>query len=334
MSTEARIDPAPFYERLRATQCAALWRVQGALTPEPVTAMIPYLWRYEEIRALLMEAGGVITPEEASRRVLGFNNPGTAAHEVARATDTLWAALQLVLPGELAPEHRHTPAALRFVVEGEGGYTTVDDELYDMRPGDLILTPNWTWHGHGHTGGRPMIWLDGLDLPLMHSLRNVFAEFPAGAARPPVAPSGRGRVHAFPFETMRAALEERRAEDGDPYDDILIDYRNPETGGAIMPTLSAAMQLLRPGVTTAAHRHTHSVVYHVVEGRGTSVVGSRRLDWAKGDTFAVPIWATHRHVNPTAADALLFSFTDAPVLEALGLARTEPVVAPDIDLAV
>jgi gentisate 1,2-dioxygenase len=333
MSTGTRTDPTPFYERLQANHYAALWRIRGALTPEPVTAMVPYLWRYEETRALLMEAGGLITPEEASRRVLAFDNPGTAAHEIARATDTLWAALQLVLPGELAPEHRHTPAALRFVVEGDGGYTTVDDELYDMSPGDLILTPNWAWHGHGHTGGRPMIWLDGLDLPLLHSLRNVFADFPDGAARPPVPTSGPARVHAFPFATMRAALEERRSEDGDLYDDILIEYRHPETGGSIMPTLSAAMQLLRPGVATAGHRHTHSVVYHVVEGRGTSVVGSRRLDWSKGDTFVVPIWAAHRHLNSSAADALLFSFTDAPVVEALGLARTEPVVSPDLDLA-
>ena len=331
MTTEVRSDPTTFYERAASSRHAALWRIAGALTTEPATTMVPHLWRYDETRRLLMEAGDLITAQEASRRVLGFNNPGNPAHQVARATDTLWAALQLVLPGELAPEHRHTPAALRFVVEGDGGYTTVDDQLYDMSPGDLILTPNWAWHSHGHTGRRPMIWLDGLDLGLMHSLRAIFAEFPGGEGRAPTPDAGPARVHAFPFAEVRAALSDGRNDEGDPFDDILLEYRNPQTGGPILPTMSAAMQLLRPGVSTAAHRHTHSVVYHVVEGEGTSVVGSDRLEWAKGDTFAVPIWAVHRHLNPTQSDALLFSFSDAPVLEALGLARTEAVPVPDVD---
>lgn len=313
---------AEFYDRLGRLQYEPLWRMAGALTPKPTTAMVPYLWPYTEARALVMEAGTLISAAEANRRVLGFRNPGCAAHEITRATDTLWAAVQLVLPGEVAPAHRHTPAALRMVIEGRGGYTTVDDERYDMRPGDLILTPNWTWHAHGHTGDMPMLWLDGLDLPLTHSLHAVFAEFPsAGDPLPVDDPNPSSRTHLFPFADMKHSLEDRRDEPGDPFDDIIIEYRNPENGGPVMPTISAAMQLLRPGARKQAHRHTHSVVYHAVWGSGSSIVGGNQFDWVAGDTFAVPAWVPHRHLNPGSHDALLFSYSDAPVLEALGLSR-------------
>lgn len=311
-----------FYDRLPALHYEPLWRMSGALTPQPTTAMLPYLWRYVQARTLIEEAGSLITAEDAERRVLAFRNPGCAAHEVARATDTLWAAVQLVLPGETAPAHRHTPAALRFVIEGCGGYTTVDGEQYDMHPGDLILTPNWTWHSHGHTGDAPMIWLDGLDLPLTHSLHAVFAEFPSpGSALPAAYPHSLPSSHLFPYSEMRRNLEARRAAPGDPFDDVIIEYRNRETGGPVMPTIAAAMQLLRSGVRTRAHRHTHSVVYHVIAGCGTSIIAGQQFDWTAGDTFAIPTWAPHRHLNPTSEDAFLFSYSDEPVLDALGLSR-------------
>jgi hypothetical protein len=167
-----------YYDRLADRHYGALWRMSGALTRAPVTVMVPHLWQYAEARDLLTKAGSLVTPEEADRRVIAFDNPGTRPGRLARATDTLWAALQLVLPGERAPVHRHTPAALRFVIEGHGGWTDVDGTRYEMAPGDVIRTPNWTWHGHGHaaTATTPMIWLDGLDLPLrgrlLRHLRN------------------------------------------------------------------------------------------------------------------------------------------------------------------
>lgn len=321
-SNSALTREVEFYDRLPALHYEPLWRISGALTPQPTTAMRPHLWRYAEARALIEEAGSVITAEDANRRVLAFRNPGCAAHEIARVTDTLWAAIQVVLPGEIAPAHRHTPAALRFVIEGSGGYTTVDDEQYEMNPGDRILTPNWTWHSHGHTGDAPMIWLDGLDLPLAHSLHAVFAEFPsAGDALPMALPPTSPNSQLFPYSEMRRKLEARRGAPGDPFDDIILEYRNRETGGPVMPTIAAAMQLLRPGVRTQAHRHTHSVVYHVISGYGTSIIAGQQFDWTAGDTFAVPIWVPHRHLNPTTEDAFLFSYSDAPVLDALGLSR-------------
>jgi gentisate 1,2-dioxygenase len=320
LNTTSRTD---FYERLGPLHYTPLWRIRGALTSAPTTAMEPFLWRYSEVKSLMSEAGTLITAQEANRRVLAFTNPGTAPGDVARATDTLWAAIQLVLPGEIAPAHRHSPAALRLVIEGCGGYTTVDDERYEMAPGDLILTPNWAWHAHGHDGDTPMLWLDGLDLPLVHALHSVFAEFPAHDVALHARQNGPSYgPDLFPYRNMAAALELQRNEPGDPFDDIIIEYRDPHTGGPVMPTISASMQLLRPGVATRCHRHTHSVVYHVVSGTGTSYVGDRRFDWGPGDTFAVPTWAPHRHANPTAADAVLFSFSDRPVIAALGLDRS------------
>lgn len=314
-----------------------LWTIEGALTPEPVTKMVPYLWDYAETRELIMRAGELISAAEAERRVLAFRNPGTAEHELPRTTDTLWAAVQLVLPGEIAPRHRHTPAALRYIVEGIGAHTSVDGLRYTMQEGDVVLTPSWTWHEHGHEGDGPMIWLDGLDLPLVHTLRLVFAEFGGvdaeagttvaasalrtGELEPRWARGSRQRTLVYKLEDAEEALDEVREEDGNPFDGVILEYRDPLTAGPVLPTMSACIQLLRAGVQTQAHRHTSSAVYHVVRGRGWSVIGGRRLDWTKGDTFALPTWAEHLHANAGSEDALLFSFSDEPAVERLGLLR-------------
>jgi gentisate 1,2-dioxygenase len=305
------------YEVLPGRNYQPLWTIQGALTPEPATRMVPHLWRYEEARELIVRAGELISAEDADRRVLAFRNPGTADHELARATDTLWAAVQLVLPGEVAPPHRHTAAALRYIVEGAGAYTVVDGQRLAMEAGDVVLTPNWAWHEHGHDGDGPMIWLDGLDLPMVHTLRLVFAEFGGGEPSAPADP----RTLVYKLADADAAFAQRRAEEGSPYDDLIVEYRDPASGGPVLPTMSASMQLLRPGVRTRAHRHTASAVYHVVRGSGSSEIGGRQLEWSKGDTFALPTWALHHHENPGPDDAVLFSFSDAPALEPLGLLR-------------
>jgi gentisate 1,2-dioxygenase len=327
------------YEALPALNYEPLWTMKGALTPEPATSMVPYLWHYAEVRDLIVQAGALISAEDADRRVLAFKNPGTSAHELARATDTLWAAMQLVLPGEVAPPHRHTAAALRYIVEGSGGYTVVDGRRVNMDTGDFLLTPNWCWHEHGHAGQGPMIWLDGLDLPMVHTLRLIFAEFgageipsrplPAGALRSgDVKPRWAGAPDAptlvWKLEDVEAALDALRGEEGSPYDDLIVEYRDPATNGPVMPTLSASMQLLRSGVETKAHRHTASAVYHVVRGSGTSVIAGQAFDWVEGDTFALPTWAEHQHANTGSGDALLFSFTDEPAVAALGLLRESP----------
>jgi gentisate 1,2-dioxygenase len=317
-----------------------LWTMKGALTPEPATAMVPCLWHYAEVRDLIMRAGELISAEDADRRVLAMVNPGSGEHELARATDTLWAAVQLVMPGEIAPPHRHTAAALRYIIEGSGGYSVVDGRRVDMEPGDFVLTPNWSWHEHGSAGSGPMIWLDGLDLPMVHTLRLIFAEFKGHADDPevplatPALRSGELKpryvgapdaptVH-WKLADVEAAFEQLRDDEGSPFDDLILEYRDPATNGPALQTMSAYMQLLRPGVETAAHRHSSSAVYHVVRGSGTSVIAGQRLDWTKGDTFALPTWAEHRHSNTGSQDAMLFSFSDEPTVKALGLLREQP----------
>ena len=323
------------YEALPALDYEPLWTMKGALTKEPATRMTPVLWRYDDARELILRAGELISAQDADRRVLAFKNPGSNPHEMARTTDTLWAAIQLVLPGEVAPPHRHTAAALRYIIEGSGGYTVVDGRRVDMEVGDFLLTPNWSWHEHGHAGAGPMIWLDGLDLPMVNTLRLVFTESgehaPArplppeairtGALLPRFGSAGDAPTLIWKLADVEATLDALRDHDGSPFDDLILEYRDPATGGPVLPTLSASMQLLRAGVQTRAHRHTSSHVYHVVRGTGTSTIAGERFAWKTGDTFALPTWAEHSHHNDSAEDALLFSFSDEPAIAALGLLR-------------
>src|SRR5216117_2638993 len=163
------------YERLHAKNTAPLWEVLAKLvTPEPHSACVPALWRYNEIRPLLMEAGRLITAKEAERRVLILENPGIRV--TSQITESLYAGLQLNMPGEVATTHRHTASALRCVIEGNGAYTSVEGERTTMHPGDFILTPSWTFHDRGNPSDTPTVWMDGLDIPLVNMLNTSFAE--------------------------------------------------------------------------------------------------------------------------------------------------------------
>lgn len=329
------------YSVLTDLHCEPLWTMKGALTAEPTTKMVPHVWRYADLRESIVRAGDLISAEDADRRVIAMRNPGADDAQIARATDTLWAAIQMVLPGEVAPPHRHTPAALRYIVEGTGGYTIIDGVRCDMDAGDFLVTPNWTWHEHGNDGDGSMIWLDGLDVPMLHALHSVFAQFtgaPSNAparAEPPVA-LGAGLVAprwdgeesktlVWKFADVTAAFDALRSQPGSRYDDLLLEYRDPRSGGPVLPTMGATMQLLRAGVRTEAHRHTPSAVCHVVRGSGASQLGDSLVEWGPGDTFAIPAWVPHRHHNHADEDAMLFSFTDEPALRSLGLVREEHV---------
>ena len=164
-----------FNGRLDQKNAAPLWDVLGNIVPrEPQPACVPTMWRYDEMRPLLMEAGRLITAEEAERRVVMLDNPGLRG--ASRITQSLYAGLQLILPGEVARTHRHTAAALRLVIEGQGAYTAVDGERTTMHPGDFILTPSWTYHDHGNPGDTPVVWMDGLDIPIVNMFDSGFAE--------------------------------------------------------------------------------------------------------------------------------------------------------------
>src|SRR5215471_11014945 len=164
-----------FYDRIAPMHLAPLWeKLHSLVTAEPVPECVPAIWHYRDVRPHLMQAGGLITAMEATRRVLILENPGLAGQSTI--TGSLFAGLQLILPGETAPAHRHTQSALRFVIEGSGAYTAVDGERTTMQPGDFVITPSWTWHDHGHDSDTPMVWLDGLDVQIVKLLSASFAE--------------------------------------------------------------------------------------------------------------------------------------------------------------
>jgi gentisate 1,2-dioxygenase len=259
-------------------------------------------------------------------------------------THTLYAGLQLILPGEIAPSHRHAQSALRFVLEGTGAYTAVDGERTTMRPGDFILTPSWTFHDHGNPGSEPVIWLDGLDIPMVAFFDAGFAErYPEEVqpvARPErdslarygsnllpleyTPPSRTTPIFSYPYDRTREALGQlRRNGPLHACHGAKMQYTNPATGGYPMPTIAAFIQMLPAGFRGTPYRSTDGTVYAVVEGRGRSRVGEQTFDWGPRDVFVVPSWCAVSH--EAGEDAVLFSFSDRPVQKALGLWREEVV---------
>lgn len=333
-----------FYDAIAPHHLAPLWEnLHHLVTRAPATPTVPAHWDYDGVvRPYLMQAGGLITAKEAERRVLILENPGLPGQ--ASITRSLFAGLQLILPGEVAPAHRHTQSALRFIIEGHGAYTAVEGERALMEPGDFVITPSWTWHDHGNDSDAPMVWLDGLDIPIVRLFDASFAE-PAAAdrqteARPagdslarfghnmaPVdwRPTGKASpVFSYPYARSREALA-AIARNGAPdaCHGHKLRYVNPATGGAPMPTIGACLQLLPAGFATAPYRGTDGTVFSVVEGEGETIVGDTTIRWKPRDLFVVPAW--HRRTHRATSEAVLFSFSDRPVQEALGLWREERV---------
>jgi gentisate 1,2-dioxygenase len=330
---------AAFYDELAPRHMAPLWEVlRGLVTREPETPCVPAIWHYDEVRPYLMRSGALITAKEAERRVLILENPALPGK--ASVTHTLYAGLQLILPGEVAAAHRHSQSALRFVLEGQGAYTAVDGERTYMSPGDFVITPSWTWHDHGNDSDRPMVWLDGLDIPLVGFLDASFME-PGNAetqmvTRPPgdsLARYGAGLlpvdwqptrptspIFNYPYARTREALAQmERQQDWDPCHALKLRYVNPATGGYAMPTMSTFMQLLPKGFAGAPYRSTDGTVFVCIEGKGETRIGDEVLSWGPRDVFVVPSWAPHRH--RAVAESVLFSFSDRAVQEKLGLWR-------------
>jgi len=333
-----------FYEDLKRIHGRALWQTEGPAKQPPT---LPYLWRYRDFRPLLFRAAEIVPMELAERRALFMANPGIL-HDW-QASNTLLANLQIIKPGEVAPSHRHAAAALRLIVEGSGAYTAVDGEKSYMEPGDFVTTPGGTWHDHGHEGSAPMVWLDGLDVPLVQFLEassyQAYPEWKQTLTRPDDASLrlyGSGSLKPtwvkhdarqtpllnYKFSQTYASLKSlAELGDGSPYDGICVEYVNPLTGGPALPTMSCCASLLRPGQRTKAHRHTGSTIYHVIKGKGTSVIAGETYDWDEKDTFVVPSWTYHEHQGEQ--ESVLFSYSDAAILPALGLYREEPLKEND-----
>jgi gentisate 1,2-dioxygenase len=330
-----------FYARIDKHSLAPLWEALGNLVPpHPAPACVPALWSYQEVRPYLMEAGRMITAREAERRVLVLENPGLRG--ASSITHSLYAGLQLILPGEVARSHRHTQSALRLVVEGEGAYTAVDGERTTMHPGDFIITPSWTFHDHGNPGDVPVVWLDGLDIPMVAFFDAGFAERHPQESQPVSRPEGdtlarfgtnllplehvgasaTTPLFTYPYARAREALERlSRCGPAHPSHGFKMQYANPATGGYPMPTIGAFIQWLPAGFSGAAYRSTDATVYCAIEGHGRSLVGDRSLVWEAHDVFVVPSWCKVAH--ETSEDAILFSYSDRPAQKALGLWREQ-----------
>jgi gentisate 1,2-dioxygenase len=329
-----------FCGALAAKDLQPLWTQAARLMPgEPIPATAPWLWRWTSVLPLAQRAGELIEiGRGGDRRVLALANPGLGG--LPYTSSTLWGAIQYLGPHESAPAHRHTPAALRFVIEGEGVWTTVDGDATDMFPGDLVLTPSWTWHDHSNNTDAPMAWFDGLDLPLLATLESVFFEpYPermqrvkeehnaserlfGGRATRPLGEPRQDRhspLFLYRYRDTDAALANLLRVRGGPM--ASLQFVNPTNGDAALPTLGCEMHRLLPGSRTSAHRKTGSSVYVVFDGEGESVINGLRFEWERGDCFVTPSWAAVEH--QAAAPSDLFAVSDRPVLEALHLYREE-----------
>jgi len=312
-------DRAAFSRELEALDMRPLW--ERVMRLKPGTAAVPAIWRWKDVAPHLARAGELITAKEAERRVLMLENP--ALRGSTFITTTLYAGLQLILPGEIAPTHRHTPNALRFIVEGEGAYTTVDGERVTMRPGDFVTTPNWTWHDHGNAGSDPVVWLDGLDTAFANILGAHFREDYPQERQPVVRGEDESaRLLRYPYERTRAALA-RLAHDADPdpAHGYRLRYTRPGTGGDPFPTMAVFMQCLPAGFAGRAYRSTDGTIFCAVEGRGSVTAGDKTFDFAPHDVFVVPSWEPCR--LSAAAECVLFSYSDRAAQEALGFWREE-----------
>lgn len=341
-----------YYRQLDGFNAGALWTVANKIEPwEPIPASVPVLWRYRDLRPHVLRALDLVTPEKAGRRVVYLSNPGR--QDISASVGLLYSGLQVMNPGEVASSHRHSASALRFIMEGSGAFTVVDGAEITLEANDFVLTPNGTWHEHGVAeGGTPCIWQDGLDIPLMNTLDANFyqvhpelqqartlpvdastASWGSGGLRPAGVDWGKRYSPLFRYQwapTYEALLSYARVSDGSPYDGIHMDYVNPATGGAVMSTIGASMQLLRPGEATKAHRQVGSFMFQCAKGRGHAVINGTRFDFQERDIFCVPSWAFHEFANDSASeDCCLFSFHDLPVIRALGLYREEAYAEGD-----
>lgn len=330
-----------FYGRADTQNMAPLWTRLKALVPrEPTPVGVAHRWAYADVRPYVLESAQHISAREAERRVMILENPGLRGS--SQITNSLYAGLQLIMPGEVAPAHRHTQSALRFIVEGSGAYTAVDGEKTTMQPGDFVITPSWTWHHHGHEASGPMIWLDGLDIPMVGFFNSTFREDhqaqEAGISRPEgdsLARFGSGLlpvghqpgslnspVFNYPYPRTREALYALTlAGAPDAHVGHLMRFVNPLDGGWAMPTMATMIRLLPSGFTTHSYRSSDSAIFVVVEGRGEIRVGAQHFALTPHDVVVVPGWMAYTlHADN---DLVLFSYSDRVAQEKLGFFREQ-----------
>lgn len=315
---------------------------------------VPFVWHWKDMQPLLAKASRIVPMEEAYRRALLFSNPGLAPK--AWITTTIYGGCSWYNPGESAEVHRHPPSASRFVLSGDGGWTAVEGEKCTMSRGDLILTPNGTWHNHGNDGTQPVIWVDILDLPLTENLNNSWVMeydyyeqdaaarpvkrttqtitkpedysvrcYSNGGLKPTFFGHERGQSKGSPMFVYRwkdtlDALNRIRDFEPDPCDGISMEYIDPTTGGPVIATMSFGVHLFKPRFVPDYQRKTSSTVFCVIQGRGrTELDNGKTLSWEENDFFVVPSGNWYRHVNEDSkSDLLLYAVSDEPALVKLG----------------
>ena len=320
---------------------------------------IAHRWRWSEIAPYLekiaeIARGADISPIEfAERQQFLLTNPGLGGR--LQVTSTMRCAVSIYNSGDVAPVHIHTPNASRTILSENGGYTTIEGERCEAARGDLILTPNGTWHDHGNDGSDPVVWIDVLDFPLMEFLDCVWLDeaysvdtqgnsraqrvtlpgayshmlYGHGGLMPNFLPHRRGfgrdtsPMFHYRGADVREALAGLRQEKGDPYEAIALRFINPATGGPVFPTLDYRALMLRPGEATRFKRETASTLYIALEGRGVTEIGGTSLDWQANDIFVVPSFAWRRHINQVRDDAVLYAVSDAPLMEKIGQYRAQ-----------
>ena len=340
MTDLARLEdlPADYREALQRQNLVPLWPNLRAVLPEgkpqPLTRATH--WPYAAIRPLLLRAGELTPIEKAERRVLVLANPGHGLDKM-QASAAIYLGMQLLLPGEWAPSHRHTPNAVRMVVEGEGAWSTVEGEKCAMRRGDLILTPTGLWHEHGHDGSEPVVWLDVLDLPLVYYME---ASYHIDGGRQQVQPGRGERAYArggivptpvfersrkpypmlrYPWADARAALESLAA-DQPGLEAIQVTYANPETGQHVQNILGFYALMLRPGQRLKLPVRSPAMVFHLIEGGAEVRVEDQAFSLAEADTCCAPGYVAVSLTNRSAqAPAFLFIADETPLHTKLGV---------------
>jgi gentisate 1,2-dioxygenase len=329
-----------YYDRIAKHDMRPLWKVMNSLvTHEPASRCKPAIWHFGDVKGLVMESGSLITAEEAKRRVLILENP--ALRGESRVTNTLFAGIQMILPGEVAPAHRHAAAAIRFVLDGEGAYTAVEGEKAFMAPGDFVITANWAPHDHGNTSNKPMLWLDVLDVPVVNFYEASFAEdfndptqetkrqdgdslsfYGSGVLPDGTAVTNRTPVINYTYARTRPIIERMmRAGNIDKHHGARVRYANPVTGGPVLPTMGAQLAMLPKGFKGEPYRSTDGTIFVCVEGGGSTEVDGTVLEWRPNDVFVAPPWK--RYAHRAGRESVLFSISDRPAQEALGIWREE-----------
>lgn len=351
-------EPTPALEKLyrgfEQEMLIPLWTEIGDLMPlEPRSKASPHMWRWDNLLKLADEAGHIVpVGRGGERRAIALANPTLGGRPYA--TPTLWAAIQYLMPGEDAPEHRHTQHAFRFVVEGEGVWTVVNGDSIRMSRGDFLPQGGWNWHAHHNAASEPMAWIDGLDIPFSYYTETPFFEFGRDElteeehATPQFSRSERlwghpglrpvSQLESTPsspllayrwVDTDRALSEQLALEDEGCAATLspghaAVRYTNPTNGRDVLPTIRTEMHRIRGGAGTLVRREVGSSVFQVFDGQGTVTVGERQWQVRRGDMFVVPSWASFQAKADAGQASLdLFRFSDTPIFEAIHAQRTQ-----------